>query len=145
MAGQTGPGHRCRGARDGLLHTQRRPRARRFAAGGQPDHRVDRIRTPSSRRLGRCRRRRCADPTITAKTGSYGPKNIEAVSGIPTTLVVKTNRTQGCIRSMVVPSLGITAMLPTSGETRIDVGTLQPGRLDYTCGMGMYSGMITIL
>ncbi|UGT55027.1 MULTISPECIES: sulfite exporter TauE/SafE family protein [Nocardia] len=83
--------------------------------------------------------------TITAKTGSYGPKNIEAVAGIPTTLVVKTNRTQGCVRSMVVPSLGITATLPTSGETRIDLGTLQPGRLDYTCGMGMYSGMITIL
>ncbi|MFF5035638.1 urease accessory protein UreH domain-containing protein [Nocardia salmonicida] len=83
--------------------------------------------------------------TITAKTGSYSPANIEAVSGVPTTVVVKTSGTQGCIRSMVFPSLGITKTLPTSGETRIDLGTLQPGRLDYTCGMGMYSGMITIL
>ncbi|BDT85568.1 MULTISPECIES: sulfite exporter TauE/SafE family protein [Nocardia] len=83
--------------------------------------------------------------TITASTGSYSPKNIEAVAGVPTTLVVKTSGTQGCIRSMVFPSLGITTTLPTNGETRIDLGTLQPGRLDYTCGMGMYSGMITIL
>ncbi|WP_228821307.1 urease accessory protein UreH domain-containing protein [Nocardia farcinica] len=83
--------------------------------------------------------------TITAKTGSYGPQNIEAVSGVPTTLVVKTSGAHGCIRSMVFPSLGITKTLPTSGETRIDLGTLQPGRMDYTCGMGMYSGMITIL
>lgn len=83
--------------------------------------------------------------TINANTGSYSPKNIEATSGVPTTLVVKTSGTQGCIRSMVFPSLGITKTLPTSGETRIDLGTLQPGRLDYTCGMGMYSGMITIL
>ncbi|MGY1946261.1 urease accessory protein UreH domain-containing protein [Nocardia asiatica] len=83
--------------------------------------------------------------TITASTGSYSPKNIEATSGVPTTLVVKTSGTQGCIRSMVFPSLGITTTLPTSGETRIDLGVLQPGRLDYTCGMGMYSGMITIL
>ncbi|MFC9966497.1 MULTISPECIES: urease accessory protein UreH domain-containing protein [Nocardia] len=83
--------------------------------------------------------------TVTAKTGAYSPENIEAVSGVPTTLVVKTSRTQGCVRSMVLPSLGITTTLPTSGETRIDLGTLQPGRLDYTCGMGMYSGIITIL
>ncbi|SFN29794.1 Uncharacterized conserved protein [Nocardia asteroides] len=83
--------------------------------------------------------------TITAKTGSYGPQNIEAVSGVPTMLVVKTNGTHGCVRSMVFPSLGITTTLPTSGETRIELGTLQPGRMDYTCGMGMYSGMITIL
>ncbi|WP_280459490.1 sulfite exporter TauE/SafE family protein [Nocardia carnea] len=83
--------------------------------------------------------------TINADTGAYSPKNIEATSGVPTTLVVKTNGTQGCIRSMVFPSLGITKTLPTSGETRIDLGILQPGRLDYTCGMGMYSGMITIL
>lgn len=83
--------------------------------------------------------------TITANTGSYSPKNVEAKSGVPTTLVVKTSGTQGCIRSLVFPSLGITKTLPSSGETRIDLGILQPGRLDYTCGMGMYSAMITVL
>ncbi|GAD83338.1 hypothetical protein FEK33_21295 [Nocardia asteroides NBRC 15531] len=82
--------------------------------------------------------------TITARTGAYTPGNVEAKSGVPTTLVVKTNGVQGCIRSMVIPSLGIQKILPTTGETRIDLGVLQPGRLDYTCGMGMYSGMLTV-
>ena len=36
------------------------------------------------------------------------------------------------------------SMAGTTGETRIDLGVLQPGRLDYSCGMGMYSGIVTI-
>ncbi|WP_405139110.1 sulfite exporter TauE/SafE family protein [Nocardia sp. NBC_01388] len=83
--------------------------------------------------------------TITARSNSYSPKNVEVRSGVATTLVVKTNGTQGCIRSMVFPSLGVQKTLPATGETRIDLGVLQPGRLDYTCGMGMYSGIITIV
>ncbi|WP_425299117.1 cupredoxin domain-containing protein [Nocardia cyriacigeorgica] len=43
-----------------------------------------------------------------------------------------------------MPSLDIQKVLPTTGETRIDLGILRPGRLDYTCGMGMYSGTLTI-
>ncbi|MGN2642146.1 MULTISPECIES: urease accessory protein UreH domain-containing protein [Nocardia] len=82
--------------------------------------------------------------TITARTGAYTPGNVEAKAGVPTTLVVKTNGVQGCIRSLVIPSLGIQKVLPSTGETRIDLGVLQPGRLDYTCGMGMYSGLLTI-
>ncbi|WP_371391983.1 MULTISPECIES: cupredoxin domain-containing protein [Nocardia] len=82
--------------------------------------------------------------TITARTGAYTPDNVAAKPGVPTTLVVKTNGTQGCIRSLVIPSLDIQKVLPTTGETRIDLGILRPGRLDYTCGMGMYSGTLTI-
>jgi hypothetical protein len=26
----------------------------------------------------------------------------------------------------------------------IDLGTLKPGRLDYSCGMGMYTGTLAI-
>lgn len=83
--------------------------------------------------------------TITARTGAYLPANIEAKAGIQTVLVVETDRTQGCVRSLVFPSLNIQKILPTSGEVRIDIGVPTPGRLDYTCGMGMYSGRITLV
>lgn len=36
-------------------------------------------------------------------------------------------------------------ILPVHGDTSIDLGTLKPGRLDYTCGMGMYTGTLTIV
>ena len=34
-------------------------------------------------------------------------------------------------------------ILPAAGDTRIELGALPPGTLDYACGMGMYTGTIT--
>lgn len=64
-------------------------------------------------------------------------------AGVPTTLVVATQGTGGCVRSFVVPDLGVQKILPTTGKTAVDLGTRKPGTLSYTCGMGMYGGRIT--
>jgi uncharacterized protein len=80
---------------------------------------------------------------ITARSGSYSPDNVQVRSGVPTTLVVKSENAQGCVRSFVIRDEQ--KVLPVRGETRIDLGVLQPGRLDYACGMGMYTGAITIV
>jgi plastocyanin domain-containing protein len=56
---------------------------------------------------------------------------------------VRTNGTRGCVRALVIPDIGEERILPETGETRIDLGTPQAGRLDYACGMGMYTGQIT--
>ena len=61
---------------------------------------------------------------------------------MPTTLVIRSERAQGCVRSFVIPSLGVEQILPVSGETRIELGTLPPGVLAYSCGMGMYTGTV---
>ncbi|MGW4632861.1 urease accessory protein UreH domain-containing protein [Nocardia sp. NPDC004415] len=82
--------------------------------------------------------------TVTARTGAYSPANIAVRAGLPTTLVVQTSGTQGCIRSLVIPSLDIQTILPTTGQTRLELGVLAPGRLDYACGMGMYTGHLTV-
>ncbi|MEV4158424.1 sulfite exporter TauE/SafE family protein [Nocardia salmonicida] len=83
--------------------------------------------------------------TVNARTGAYRPSAIQVKAGVPTTLVVRTDNTQGCVRSLVIPSRGVQKILPTTGETRIDLGVLDPGRLDYACGMGMYTGYLTIV
>ncbi|SFQ54332.1 Cupredoxin-like domain-containing protein [Amycolatopsis arida] len=80
---------------------------------------------------------------ITARTGSYSPENVQVRSGVPTTLVVQSVGAQGCVRSFVIR--GEQKVLPVHGETRVELGVLQPGRLDYACGMGMYTGVITIV
>ncbi|MGY0499393.1 urease accessory protein UreH domain-containing protein [Nocardia sp. FBN12] len=82
--------------------------------------------------------------TIAASTRAFSPANAAVKSGVPTTLVITTRDTEGCIRSLIIPDLGIQKTLPSTGETRIDLGVLQPGRLDYSCSMGMYSGIVTI-
>jgi len=80
--------------------------------------------------------------TITARSGEYAPDTLTARAGVPTTLVIRSERAQGCVRSFVIPSLGVEQILPVSGETRIELGSLPPGVLAYSCGMGMYTGTI---
>jgi hypothetical protein len=79
---------------------------------------------------------------VTARTGAYSPDNIAVQAGIPTTLIVRSANTQGCVRSFIIRDKQY--ILPVNGDTRIDLGTLKAGRLDYSCGMGMYTGTLTI-
>ncbi|MBW0108062.1 sulfite exporter TauE/SafE family protein [Pseudonocardia sp. KRD-182] len=80
---------------------------------------------------------------ITARPGSYSPSAVQARAGVPTTLIVRSEDAQGCVRSFLIPSRGVEEVLPADGETRIDLGVLEPGTLRYSCGMGMYTGTIT--
>ncbi len=77
--------------------------------------------------------------TITAQ-GGYSPRQSVAQANVPTKLVVKTNNTYDCSAALVIRSLGYRNMLPSTGETIIDVGTPKAGEtLQGVCGMGMYS------
>jgi sulfite exporter TauE/SafE len=80
--------------------------------------------------------------TIQARSDGYQPEVVTAKAGVPTTLVVATNRTGGCVRSFVVPELDKRLILEPSGEASIDLGTPKAGTLNYSCGMGMYSGRV---
>lgn len=79
---------------------------------------------------------------VTARTGSYSPPNIKIESGVPTTLIVRSVRAEGCVRSFIINDRQWT--LPVNGDTTIELGTPRPGRLDYSCGMGMYTGTLTV-
>jgi plastocyanin domain-containing protein len=81
---------------------------------------------------------------VTAATGEYRPGNIAVQAGVPTRLVIRAQDAQGCVRAFVIPSLNKQWILPSDGDTAIDLGVLKPGRLDYSCGMGMYTGHLTI-
>jgi sulfite exporter TauE/SafE len=81
---------------------------------------------------------------VSAVTGAYTPANLDVAAGLPTTLIVRSDKAQGCVRSFVIPSLNVEKILPVNGDTRIDLGVLKPGRLAYSCGMGMYTGRLTV-
>ena len=70
--------------------------------------------------------------------GGYFPMSIDAQSGVPTTLRVTTSGTFDCSSAIRVPSMNISKSLPSTGETDIDLGTPEAGKLAGTCGMGMY-------
>lgn len=79
---------------------------------------------------------------VQARDTGYSPSLITARPGVPTELTIRTAGTQGCTRVIVMSSLGVQKVLPETGDTRIDLGRLDPGTYRYTCAMGMYSGFI---
>jgi sulfite exporter TauE/SafE len=78
---------------------------------------------------------------VTASDSGYSPRTVTIKAGIPTTLIVRSDGATGCVRSFVIRDTQ--TVLPESGDTRIDLGTLTAGTLRYACGMGMYTGAIT--
>ena len=81
---------------------------------------------------------------ITVSPGRYSPANLAIKAGVPTTLVFRSENAAGCVAALVIPDLGIQTVLPENGDSKVDLGTQKPGRIDYSCAMGMYSGTITI-
>jgi sulfite exporter TauE/SafE len=81
---------------------------------------------------------------ITVRAGGYYPPNVAVRAGVPTTLVFRSNNARGCERALVIPALDQDTVLPENGDTTLEVGSLDKGRIEYSCAMGMYSGLITV-
>lgn len=79
---------------------------------------------------------------VTATNGGYSPRDSKISAGIPTTLIVRANGVTGCARTFVFG--GRETLLPQSGDTRIDLSIPTSGTLWFACGMGMYTGTITV-
>lgn len=71
--------------------------------------------------------------------GGYWPRKTVARAGIPTVLRVNTTGTYDCSAAIRIPALSIAKMLPPNGVSDIALGTPQAGKLNGTCGMGMYN------
>ncbi len=82
--------------------------------------------------------------TIRALDNRYAPNLLSARSGQPIRLRLLSDNLYACTRLFTIPSLKIRRMLPDTGEVVIDLPPQQPGRLFFTCSMGMYSGIINI-
>ena len=83
--------------------------------------------------------------TLTATNGGYTPSVLRARAGVPTILTVHTDDVIGCTRAFVIPATGYQEYLPDTGDTPIDLGTLEVGEVRFTCAMGMYSGTIEVI
>lgn len=76
---------------------------------------------------------------VTARSGGYSPRKIEAKAGVPTILVMKSDGAYGCERAFNIPDLNIGEILPENGQTQFDLGTQAKGtKLLGVCSMGMY-------
>lgn len=81
---------------------------------------------------------------IDATSGGYSPSSVAAKAGVPTKVVFHTDNTRSCIVYTTFPTIGKQIVLPDSGDTEVDLGTLAAGEIPISCSMGMYTGTIVV-
>ena len=82
-----------------------------------------------------------AEITITVN-GGYSPQQTRVKAGAPLRLVFDRKDTGSCSDEVVFPDFGIRRFLPTGSRTAIEIVPPNPGRYEFTCGMGMHRGVI---
>lgn len=82
--------------------------------------------------------------TIIVEPFRYKPDMVVLKAGTPYQLRFVTNNVYSCIRSLVIPTLGIREYLPATGEKIIPIPPLDPGRYEFMCSMGMYRGILLV-
>jgi YHYH protein/Cupredoxin-like domain len=76
--------------------------------------------------------------------GGYEPARIETVGGAPVKLWFTRTGEPNCGARVVVPSLGIAREVPLGGSALVEIPAPPSGEIRFTCGMGMYRGMIVV-
>lgn len=82
---------------------------------------------------------------INVYPGGYEPNLVRVKAGIPVQLNLTTVGGYGCTSTFVVPQLGIRKSLPRNGTDTVSFTPQKPGKITWTCSMGMYYGTIEVI
>ena len=76
---------------------------------------------------------------------SYTPNRIQVQSNVPVRLNLTPTGGYGCTAAFRIPQLGISKILAQNQTTAVEFTPKSPGKLAWTCSMGMYSGIIEVI
>jgi len=74
----------------------------------------------------------------------YVPQRLAVKHGVPVELTVINNEAWSCIQAFVIPSLNIRRTIPPGESTVITFTPNKPGKISFTCSMGMYYGELVV-
>lgn len=83
--------------------------------------------------------------TINVLPTSYSPDYLQLKAGVPARLNLVTGTARGCTAAFTIPQLGIRKLLQPSSTATVEFTPQQPGRITWTCSMGMYSGVLDVI
>lgn len=76
--------------------------------------------------------------------GGYEPANVRVKRGSPVRLVFDRQETSGCSEEVVFPEFGVRKFLPAHQKTVVELTPESAGSYEFTCGMGMLRGRLTV-
>ncbi len=82
---------------------------------------------------------------LIAVRGGYDPAAVRVRRGAPVRLVFDRQETSGCSEEVVLPEFGIKRFLPAHQKTTVEFTPERAGTYEFTCGMGMLRGQLTVV
>lgn len=76
---------------------------------------------------------------------SYTPNYIRVQKGIPVRLNLSIKGGIGCTSQFRIPTLKVSKDLPFNGSDIVEFTPTIPGKITWTCSMGMYSGIMEVI
>lgn len=76
--------------------------------------------------------------------GGYQPAEIRVTAGTPVRLLFDRRETSPCSEEVVLPDFGTKRYLPANRVTPVEFLPTTPGSFEFTCGMSMLRGRITV-
>lgn len=76
--------------------------------------------------------------------GGYQPAHLRVRAGVPVRLVFDRQEDSSCSEEIVIPDFGIRRFLPAFAQTPVEFTPTRPGSYEFTCGMGMLRGRLTV-
>lgn len=84
--------------------------------------------------------------TINIEPNGYSPKNLTVPAGKKITLHLKNKSAYSCAQAFTIPKLNIQKVVrPGQEATLTFTAPSKPGKLNFSCSMGMYKGVITVI
>ncbi len=81
---------------------------------------------------------------VIAVRGGYDPAHIRLRVGAPARLIFDRQEENSCSEEVVIPDFGVRRFLPAHERTTVEFTPSTPGSYEFTCGMGMLRGRLTI-
>jgi uncharacterized protein len=83
---------------------------------------------------------------IEVNSGGYSPNYLKVQNGSPVHLTIVTKGAINCASSVFkIPDLNISQSLPLNGSSEVDFTPTKPGKLTFTCPLGLYTGTIEVI
>jgi len=76
--------------------------------------------------------------------GGYAPGQITVRAGTPVRLIFDRQEDSSCSEEIVIPDFGVRRFLPPFERTPVEFTPRTPGSHEFTCGMGMLRGRLTV-
>jgi plastocyanin domain-containing protein len=85
------------------------------------------------------------EATINILNNGYRPNRLRVKSGQPVKLTLQSKDTYSCALSFVLKEFGINTFLEANDTKTFTFTPNKPGKYQFTCSMGMYSGVMEVI